>query len=59
VVGEDGSVQPAHGPQAIFEYGWRLHVGCQLGDCCQTCDKSLCSFFFDGCVYRWAVAHFI
>ncbi len=61
VVGEDGSVQPAHGPhgpQAIFEYCWRLHVGCRPGDCCQTCDKSLCWFFFDGCVARWAVAHF-
>jgi hypothetical protein len=61
VVGEDGSVQPAHGqhaPQAIFEYGWRLHVCCWPGNCCQTCDKSLCGFFFDGCVARWAVAHF-
>ncbi len=30
VVGVNGSVQPAHGPhgpQAIFEFGWRLHVG--------------------------------
>ncbi len=61
VVGADGSTQPAHGPhgpQAIFEYGWRLHVGCWPGDCCQTCDKSLCGFYFDGCVARWAVAHF-
>ncbi len=61
VVGEDGSVQPAHspqGPQAIFEYCRRLNMGCHPGDCCQTCDKSLCCFFFDGCVSRWAVAHF-
>ena len=61
VVGADGSIQPAygpHGPQGIFEWGWRLHVGCWPGDCCQTCDKSLCGFFFDGCVARWAVAHF-
>jgi hypothetical protein len=30
VVGADGSFQPApgpHGPHAVFEYGWRLHVG--------------------------------
>ncbi len=61
VVGDDGSVQPAHGPhgpQAIFEWGWRLHVGCWPGNCCQTCDKSLCSMFFDGFLARWAVAHF-
>jgi hypothetical protein len=61
VVGEDGLVQPAHGPhgpQAIFEYCWRLHVCCWPGNCCQTCNKSLCRFFFDGCVARWAVAHF-
>ena len=61
VVGKDGSIQPAygqHGPQGIFEWGWRLHVGCWPGDCCQTCDKALCGFFFDGCVARWAVAHF-
>ena len=61
VVGADGSEQPApgpHGPQAIFEYGWRLHVGCWPGNCCQTCDKALCGFFFDGCLARWAVAHF-
>jgi hypothetical protein len=58
VVGADGSEQPApgpHGRQAIFEHGWRLHVGC---DCCQTCEKSLCGMFFDGCLARWAVAHF-
>jgi hypothetical protein len=44
VIGTDGSEQPTHGPhgpQAIFEYGWRLHVGCWPGNCCQTCDKSL------------------
>jgi len=61
VAGADGSFQPAsgpHGPQAIFEYGWRLHVGCWPGNCCQTCDKSLCCFFFDGQLARWAVAHF-
>ena len=61
VVGEDGSDQPAHGPhgpQAIFEWGWRLHVGCWPGNCCQTCDKSLCGMFFDGFLARWAVAHF-
>ena len=61
VVGADGSDQPApgpHGPQAIFDYGWRLHVGCWPGDCCQTCDKSMCGMYFDGCVCRWAVAHF-
>jgi hypothetical protein len=61
VVGADGSVQPApgpHGPQAIFVFGWRLHVGCYPGTCCQTCDKALCGFFFDGCLARWAVAHF-
>ncbi len=60
-VGADGSFQPAvgpHGPQAVFEYGWRLHVACWPGNCCQTCDKSLCGFFFDGCLSRWAVAHF-
>jgi hypothetical protein len=51
VVGADGSFQPApgpHGPQAVFKYGWRLHVGCWPGNCCQTCDKALCGFFFDG-----------
>ena len=61
VVGADGSEQPApgpHGPQAIFEYGWRLHVGCWPGDCCQTCDKSMCGMYFDGFLARWAVAHF-
>ena len=61
IIGPDGSVQPAvgpHGPQAIFEYGWRLHVGCWPGDCCQTCDKALCGMYFDGCLARWAVAHF-
>ena len=61
VVGADGSFQPApgpHGPQVRFEFGWRLHVGCWPGDCCQTCDKALCCMFFDGCVARWAVAHF-
>ena len=61
VCGADGSTQPApgpHGPQAIFEFGWRLHVGCWPGSCCQTCDKSLCGMFFDGCLARWAVAHF-
>ncbi len=60
-VGADGSFQPApgpHGPQAIFEYGWRLHVCCWPCNCCQTCDKSLCGFFFDGQLARWAVAHF-
>ncbi len=34
-VGADGSFQPApgpHGPQANFEYGWRLHVGCWPGN---------------------------
>jgi hypothetical protein len=61
VVGGDGSVQPAHGPhgpQAIVEYCWRLHVGCWPGNYCQTCNKSLCWFFFDCCVALWAVAHF-
>jgi hypothetical protein len=56
----DGSFQPApgpHGPQAVFEYGWRLHVGCWPCNCCQTCNKALCGFFFDGCLSRWAVAH--
>ena len=57
----DGSFQPAfgpHGPQARFVFGWRLHVGCWSGSCCQTCDKSFTGMFFDGCLARWAVAHF-
>ncbi len=62
VVGEDGSVQPAahcpHGQQAIFEYCWHLHVGFWPSNCCQTCNKFLCWFFFDSCIARWAVAHF-
>ena len=63
VVGADGSIQPApgpHGPQAIFVFGWRLHVGCYPGNCCQTCNKALrgCCFLFDGCLALWAVAHF-
>jgi hypothetical protein len=60
-VGADGSFQPIpgpHGPQIQFECGWRFHVGCWPGCCWQTCDKSYCGMFFDGCVARWAVAHF-
>ena len=61
VENEDGSFQPAHGPhrpQGRFVFGWRLHAGCWSGNCCQTCDKALTGLFFDGCVARWAVAHF-
>ena len=47
-----------HGVQHRFEFGWRLHVGCWPGNCSQTCDKSYCGVYFDGCVARWAVAHF-
>jgi hypothetical protein len=57
----DGSFQPApgpFGPQVRFVFGWRLHVGCWSGNCSQTCDKSFTGMFFDGCVARWAVAHF-
>ena len=57
----DGSFQPTAGPhraQARFVFGWRLHVGCWSGSCCQTCDKAFTGMFFDGCVARWAVAHF-
>jgi hypothetical protein len=35
-VGADGLFQPApcqNCPQAIFEYGWRLHVSCWPGNC--------------------------
>jgi hypothetical protein len=61
VIGADGSFQPAygpHGPQGQFVFGWRLHVGCWPATCSQTCDKSYNGLFFDGCVARWAVAHF-
>ena len=61
VLGEDGSEQPApgpHGPQIRFIFGWRLHLGCWPGACSHTCDKSYCGMYFDGCVARWAVAHF-
>ena len=61
VEGADGSYQPAHGPfrpQGRFVFGWRLHAGCWSGNCCQTCGKALTGMYFDGCVARWAVAHF-
>ena len=45
-------------PQQQFEFGWRLHVGCWPGDCCQTCDKAYIGMPMDGCVARWAVAYF-
>ena len=61
VVGADGSEQPApgpHGTQFRFVFGWRLHLGCWPGACGQTCDKSYCAMYTDGCIARWAVAHF-
>ena len=57
----DGSFLPAqgqHGQQAKFVFGWRLHVGCWSGDCAQTCNKAYTGMFVDGCICRWAVAHF-
>jgi hypothetical protein len=61
VAGADGSFQPAQGPpgeQIRFVFGWILHVGCWLGCCGGTCDKSFNGIFFDDCVARWAAAHF-
>jgi hypothetical protein len=57
----DGSFQPApipHSPHVLLIFGWCLHVGGRFCDCAQTCDKSYTGMFFDGCVCRWAVAHF-
>jgi hypothetical protein len=41
-------------------FGWRLGpiLGCWPGKCGQTCDKSYCAMYTDGCIARWAVAHF-
>jgi hypothetical protein len=61
VVAQDGSFQPAPGPpgaQIRFVFGWCLHLGCWSGSCTGVCDKSCNGMFFDGCVARWAAAHF-
>ena len=41
-----------------FVWGWRLHVGCSPETCQGTCDKSANGLETDGCIMRWAVAHF-
>ena len=53
-----GGPSPARKPQLRFRFGWRLHVGCWPGSCCRTCDKAYNGMEFDGCIARWAVAHF-
>jgi hypothetical protein len=61
VMDPDGTWRPVHGPhgtQFRFEFGWRLHLGCWPGKCSQTCDKAYCAMYTDGCIARWAVAHF-
>lgn len=55
---DDGSYSDSREPQMHLQFGWRLHVGCWPGDCCQTCDKAYMGMEFDGCCCRWAVAHF-
>ena len=49
---------PSKRPQLRFKFGWRLHVGCWPWSCCGTCDKAYNGLEFDGCLARWAVAHF-
>ena len=39
-------------------WGQRLHVGCGPGNCLRICDKAANGFCIDGCLMRWAVAHF-
>jgi hypothetical protein len=61
VMDSDWVWRPAHGPhgaQFRFVFGWRLHLGCWPGKYAQTCDKSYCAMYTDGCIARWAVAHF-
>jgi hypothetical protein len=41
-----------------FVWGWRLHVGCSPESSRGTCDKSANGLETDGCIMRWAVAHF-
>jgi len=41
-----------------LQWGQRLYVGCSTGDCLLICDKSANGFCIDGCLMRWAVAHF-
>ena len=39
-------------------WGMRLHVGCSPDSCLMVCDKSANGVCSDGCIMRWAVAHF-
>ena len=39
-------------------WGLKLHVGCGPGCCLRACDKSANGVCLDGCIMRWAVAHF-
>ena len=39
-------------------WGMRLHVGCSPASCTRVCDKSANGVASDGCIMRWAVAHF-
>ena len=39
-------------------WGMRLHVGCGPSSCLNACDKAANGCCVDGCLMRWAVAHF-
>ena len=39
-------------------WGNRMHVGCTPETCLLTCDKAASGCATDGCVMRWAAAHF-
>ena len=57
---ESDRVDSGRAEEQHFVRGWRLHVGCWLGDCLLTSDKleAASSFSLDGALMRWSVAHF-
>lgn len=52
--GQDGPGDPIE----MLVFGWRLVVGCSPETCMGTCDKAMNGMEFDGCLARWAAAHF-
>jgi hypothetical protein len=51
------TVRRYHSRQRLV-WGHKSHVGCTPESCLQVCDKSACGCATDGCVMRWAAAHF-
>ena len=56
--GITGFTLAAEGTGQQPTWGLRLHIGCSPRTCHRVCDKSANGVCTDGCLMRWAVAHF-